>query len=59
MTKKPLFSLRMEDDILNKIKYIAHETRRSTAKQIELCVYEYIKDYEKIHGIIDLKKINF
>lgn len=51
-TNKPVFTLRMDDITLKKIKYIAKVTKRSTAMQIELACEEYVKDFEKIHGII-------
>lgn len=56
-TAKPIFTLRVEHIVLKKIKIIAKENKRSTAMQIELALEEYIKDYEKIKGKIDINNI--
>ena len=53
-TTKPTFTLRLQPKILKKIKIIAKDSKRSTAMQIELALEEYIKDYEKIKGKIDV-----
>lgn len=57
-TSKPVFTLRVNNKILKKIKIIAKDSKRSTAMQIELALEEYIKDYEKIKGKIDINAIN-
>ena len=41
------FTLRMNNEIFEKVKEEAEKERRSTAKQIELILDEYFKDKEK------------
>lgn len=58
-TNKRQFTLRMQEDNFNKIKYIAAKyiaaaEKRSIAMQIEFLVEECIKKYEADHGKIEL-----
>ena len=46
--------LRLKEITANKIKIIAEEKERSLNAQIEYILKEYIKDYEKINGKIEL-----
>lgn len=48
------FTLRLKDNEYEKIKTISDEKGRSINKQIEQIVYQYIKDYEKVNGKIDI-----
>lgn len=41
------FTLRMNNEIFEKVKEEAEKERRSTAKQIELILDEYFRDKEK------------
>ena len=50
------FSLRIKDIEYQKIKKIADIQGRSTNKQIEQILYQYIKDYEKINGKIEIEE---
>jgi hypothetical protein len=52
-TDKRVFTLRLQDDNFNKIKYIAEKNKRSIAMQIEFLVEQYISEYEKEHGKIN------
>lgn len=56
MTNKPVFTLRMDEDLLRKIKIIAQHSKRSTAMQIEYAVEKFIQDFEKVNGSIDAIK---
>lgn len=53
-TNKRQFTLRMQEENFNKIKYIAATEKRSISMQIEFLVEECIKKYEADHGKIDL-----
>ncbi len=53
MTNKPVFTLRMDEEILNKIKIIAQQSKRSTSMQIEYAVEKFIQDFEKVNGSLD------
>ena len=46
--------LRLKENTADKIKIIAEEKERSLNSQIEYILKEYIKDYEKINGKIEL-----
>lgn len=48
--------LRMEENNYFKIKAIAEEKARSANSQIVYILEQYIKDYEKINGPIDISK---
>jgi Ribbon-helix-helix protein, copG family. len=54
MTNKPVFTLRMDDELLKKIKAIAQLSKRSTSMQIEYAVEKFIQDYEKVNGSLDV-----
>lgn len=52
----PRYTLRIPQDILDKIKYIAEENGRSANKEIELMIKQRIKDYESVNGPISLSE---
>lgn len=52
MGDKRQFTLRLQDEVFDKIKIIADTENRSIAMQIEFAVKKYIADYEKKNGII-------
>ena len=47
------FSLRVSEEILEKIKRIAGRNHRSANKEIEFALEQYIAAYEKEHGEIE------
>lgn len=47
------FSLRISEELLEKIKYIAEENKRSANKEIEYILELYVKKYEKENGKIE------
>lgn len=51
------FPLRINEDILKKIKTIAEKEKRSANMQIEKILTEYIDNYEKQNGTIKQIKI--
>ena len=47
------FSLRISEDLLEKVKYIAKENKRSMNKEVEFVLEKYVKTYEKDNGSIN------
>lgn len=48
----PRLTVRMEQELINKINKIAEEENRSTNQQITYIMKKYIEQYEKEHGRI-------
>ncbi len=53
----PPFSLRVSENLLDKIKHIAEVNKRSANKEIEFVLEQYVKKYESENGqiILDTK----
>ena len=49
----PRYTLRIPEEYLKKIRYIAEEQGRSANKEIEMMIKSKITEYEKINGEID------
>jgi hypothetical protein len=49
------FSLRVSENLLDKIKVIAVENKRSANKEIEFALSQYVKKYETEYGKIDIE----
>ncbi len=49
------FSLRISEELLEKVKAIAASNKRSANKEIEFILENAVKDYEKLNGEISLK----
>ncbi len=47
------FSLRIPEELLEKVKIIAQENKRSANKEIEYIIADYIRKYEETNGTID------
>lgn len=43
----PIFSLRIPETLLEELKKIAKENCRSTNKEIEYALTQYVKEYQK------------
>lgn len=54
-SKKPMVTLRTEQETIDKLKYIADFENRSDNKQLEYILKEYIKNFENEHGTIETK----
>jgi len=48
----PKFTIRMERDLLNKIRYVAEYNARSANREVEFLIRNHVKDFEKQHGEI-------
>ena len=44
------FSLRVSEELLDKIKHIAAQHKRSANKEIEFVLEQYVHQYEQTHG---------
>ena len=53
-TDKRQFTLRVQDETYEKIRYLAYVERRSIAMEIEHAMLDYIARYEEQHGVIVL-----
>lgn len=53
-TAKRQFTMRMQQDNFDKIKYISEEEKRSMAAEIELLIEKKISEYESINGAIKI-----
>ena len=53
-TDKRQFTLRIQEDTYEKMRFLAYAERRSIAMEIETAMLAYIADYENLHGPIQL-----
>lgn len=44
------FSLRVSEKLLDRIKYIAAQNKRSANKEIEFVLEQYVQEYDRQHG---------
>lgn len=51
----PPFSLRIPEELLDKIRFIAQKNLRSANKEIEFALIKYVSEYEKQHGEIKVE----
>lgn len=54
MNSRKTFTLRIEEDTLNRLHYIAKLNKRSANNQIEILIETFISDFEKANGEIPL-----
>ncbi len=52
----PPFSLRVSEELLEKIKYIASKNKRSANKEIEFVLEQYVEKFEKMNGEIETEE---
>lgn len=57
-SKKPMFTLRTDQENIDKLKVIADIEGRSDNKQLEYILKQYILAYESNHGTINVKNVN-
>ncbi len=53
-TDKRQFTLRIQDETYEKMRFLAYVERRSIAMEIETAMLAYISKYEEEHGIIQI-----
>lgn len=54
--KNKTYSLRLPNELQQKIKAIAEKENRKISQQYELIIRNWINDYEAIHGKIEIKE---
>ncbi len=57
-TDKRQFTLRIQEETYEKMRFLAYVERRSIAMEIETAMLSYIAGYEKQHGPIHLPEIS-
>lgn len=50
--KNPNFSLRINPEIMEKVKIISEREKRTKNKQIEFILQNYVNQYELEHGTV-------
>ncbi len=50
--KNKAYSLRIDNELMDKVKIIAEDEDRPVSKQLERIIRQYIDQYEKAHGEI-------
>lgn len=55
MTNLPKFTLRIPKQIHKKLKSMAAYNGRSENKEIEMAIKRYIRDFENLHGTIEVE----
>ena len=50
----PVFTLRVQEELLAKVRAIAEKNKRSANKEIEFVLTSYVADYEKQRGPISV-----
>lgn len=53
-TDKRQFTLRIQEETYEKMRYLAFKERRSIAMEIETAMLAYIAEYEKANGPIQV-----
>ena len=51
-TNKSVFTLRLQDDVFDKIEYLAEEEHRSMTNFIEYVLLQYLNKYQEENGEI-------
>ncbi|NPV93206.1 MAG: Arc family DNA-binding protein [Firmicutes bacterium] len=51
----PPFSLRISEELMDKIRFIAQKNLRSANKEIEFALIKYVVGYEKDNGEIKVE----
>ena len=50
------FSLRVSEELIEKLKYLAKRNKRSANKELEYILEQYIENYESKNGVIPLNE---
>jgi len=55
-TSKKVFTLRLQDEVFEKIEYLVKQEHRSVTNLIEYVLLQYIKQYQNKNGDIEIDK---
>lgn len=50
----PKFTFRVDNETLEKLRYIADNNFRTVNKELEMLVKKYISEYEEKNGVIEI-----
>lgn len=53
-SEKPRFTVRTEQETLDKIAFIAQQNERTTTQEIVFLIKQKIREYEREHGEIEI-----
>ncbi|MDE7283771.1 MAG: ribbon-helix-helix protein, CopG family [Lachnospiraceae bacterium] len=56
--KNKSYSLRIDDELMKKVKIIAEAEDRPVSKQLERIIRQYIEQYEQEHGRINSTELS-
>ena len=56
--KNKSYSLRIDDELMKKVKMIAETEDRPVSKQLERIIKQYVEQYEKEHGRINSAELS-
>ncbi len=48
----PQFTIRIEPELLKKLRYVAEYNARSANREVEVLIREHVAQFEKVHGKI-------
>lgn len=54
----PRFTLRVERELIDKLKYVAEYNARSSNRELEMLIKNHIRKFEKEHGEITQNDID-
>lgn len=55
-SKLPHFAIRIDRELMDKLKYIAESNARSANREIEMLIRKHVAEYESKHGPIIFPK---
>lgn len=56
--KNKSYSLRIDDELMKKVKMIAETEDRPVSKQLERIIKQYVEQYEEEHGRINSAELS-
>lgn len=56
--KNKAYSLRLDDELMKKVKMIAEKEDRPVSKQLERIIKQYVEQYEKENGRINSAELS-
>lgn len=52
MSKRKTFTLRLDEDTLERLHYVSDKNKRSVNNQLEILIDDFISDFQKKNGEI-------
>jgi hypothetical protein len=57
-TSLPQLSVRMNQQLYDKLRYIAEYNARSASREVELLIRNHVERFERKHGAIEMEQPN-